>query len=101
MEVTYKQGMTEVWTDGEKIKITNPSNPRHVEENVDRIFGVGEYQKIYESRYMVEERVGRHNTLAREFLLLGAYIPQRAVDDLADQKKGEDLVGKYFKKKDK
>lgn len=98
MEVTYKQGMTEVWTDGEKIKVTNPAGAKHIEENVDRIFGVGEYKKIYDSRYIFEEKVGKHNTVAREVTLIGGYIPQRAKDDLKDQKGKDDLVGKYFKK---
>lgn len=101
MEVTYKQAMTEVWCDGEKIKITNPSGITHVEENVDRIFGVGEYKKIYDSRYIFEEKVGKHNTHAREVILIGGYIPERALNDLNDLKGKDDLVGKYFKKEKK
>jgi hypothetical protein len=49
--VTYKQGMTTVWSDGEKVVIKNPSSFTHVEVNVDNIFGVGEFKKLWKVKY--------------------------------------------------
>lgn len=100
-KVKYEQGMTKVWSDGEKVVITNPSSMQHVEENVDRIFGVGEYQKIYHVKYSHEESIARVNKHARENVIISGYIPQRVIDDLGEQSlpgnKGADLVEKYFK----
>jgi len=96
MEVTYKQGMTTVWTDGEKIIIKNPTGFTHVKANVENIFGMGEYDKIADTHYTMDEGVGRLNTVAREWKMVGGYIPQRALDDLEAQGKDESLIDKYF-----
>ena len=106
-QVEYKQGMTLVWCDGEKIIITNPTGTRHLEDNVDRIFGVGEYKKIFHVKYSFEQEEIKTWHTARGIKLISGYIPQRAVEDLKLSEckeakstipdiSGKDLVDKYF-----
>jgi hypothetical protein len=95
-EVTYKEGMTTVWTDGEKIKITNPVGFQHVRDNVERIFGMGEYDKIADTHYSLNESIGKFNTMSRDWAMIGGYIPQRAVEDLEAKSKDDNLIDKYF-----
>jgi hypothetical protein len=98
--VKYKQGSTEAWSDGDKIIITNPSGKKHLEYNVDQIFGLGEYAKIVEVNYSFEEE-RTFNPHAKEIKIISGYIPQRVVDDLGlvkDKGVGEDLISEYFTK---
>lgn len=103
MLVEYKQGMTRVWCDGEKIIIFNPTGNRHCEHNVDQIFGVGEWARILDVHYEENKPV-----TGRDYSIVSGYIPQRAIDDLElDENKSreagipgisdEDLIKKYFK----
>ncbi len=83
-EVKYKQGMTHVWTDGEKIVITNTSGMKHVATNVDNIFGLGEWQKIHRVMYMEQNPGPRNvNYEVKTYECVSGYIPQRAIDDIA------------------
>ena len=97
-EITYKQGGTNVWSDGDKIVITNSSGLRHVEANVDQIFDLGEYEKIFAVNYLFEEKK-TWNPHAKEVKIVSGYIPQRVVDDLGFIKEkgvGKDLIGEFF-----
>lgn len=96
-KVTYKQGMTVVYVDKEKIVIENPTGPGHVKDNVEQIFGMGEYHKIFEVK-LVEDK----DKTNRNYTLISGYIPQRALDDLADineepKSSASDLMKEYFK----
>ena len=86
-EVVYKQGMTTVWSDGEKIIVTNPSQRRHIKTNVEQIFGMGEYDKILEVKYSEEEKANPGpNPLSRTIEIVSGYIPERVKKDLLEQK---------------
>jgi len=83
-EVEYKQGMTEVWSDGEKITVRNKSGIKWVETNVEQIFGMGEWHNIQHVAYMeVHHAKNRHNKI-RTYECVSGYIPQRVFDDLAE-----------------
>jgi hypothetical protein len=86
-EVTYKQGMTTVWSDGEKVVITNPSQRRHIKANVEQIFGMGEYDKLYAALYTESETINPGlNTLSKTIEITSGYIPERVTKDLLDKK---------------
>lgn len=99
--VTYQQGMTKVWSDGEKIKITNTATNVYVKDNVERIFGMGEWDKIYKAKYYEVKEKSPINPMSYTYELLSGYIPERVAKDLFEQSlpgiQEEDLVGKYFK----
>jgi hypothetical protein len=99
MEVEYKQGMTKAWSDGEKVVITNPNSPQHIKDNVEQIFGMGEYDKIRETEYSYDVKLSSGNALAKHITITSGYIPQRVVDDLLDMKSNgisaKDLMSKY------
>jgi hypothetical protein len=76
--VEYKQGMTSIWCDGEKIIIKNPNGSEYVKDNVEQIFGMGEYAKIYTTRYSD----ALLNKYGGPFEISSGYIPERAVKDL-------------------
>jgi hypothetical protein len=83
-EVNYTQGMTTVWSDGEKIKITNESGLRHVQQNVDDLFGKGECEKIRAVMYMETDHSINRKFKANGYECISGYIPQVVLDDLAD-----------------
>lgn len=104
--VQYKQGATTVWCDGEKIIIRNPSGKRHIESNVDTLFGKGEYQKIFKDKYWEKVEPGVLNPLAKAIEINSGYIPKIVQEDLqAKSLPGikeeditkKDLVKDYFK----
>lgn len=99
-QVTYEQGNTTVWSDGDKVIIKNPVGRKYIEQNVDQIFGVGEYQRIYKVKYYENVSRGR-NPLSRKIEISSGYIPDRVKKDLDIQSlpgiSEEDLMGKYFK----
>jgi hypothetical protein len=84
-KVNYKQGQTAVWSDGEKLVITNPSGKTHIEANVDRIFGMGEFKKMASVQYSESIERGRINPLAKFIEISTGYIPERVKKDLAAQ----------------
>lgn len=98
--VTYKQGNTVVWCDGEKIKVTNSATDVHVKDNVEQIFGMGEWDKIYDVKYYEKKEKSPVNPLSFTYEVLSGYIPERVVKDLAEQSlpgiKDKDLLGEYF-----
>ena len=88
--VNYKQGMTYVWSDGEKIIIKNRSGIRWVKENVDRIFGLGEWEKIRHVAYSEHEYTPVATSPVRAYECYSGYIPQRVIDDLKETLPEED-----------
>ena len=84
MEVTYNQGMTNIWSDGEKIKVVNLSGTKHLASNVEQIFGMGEWTKIQTAIYYEVDHLRDHRTTIRGYECVSGYIPQRVVDDIAD-----------------
>ena len=92
MEVRYNQGMTKVWSDGEKIVVTNTSGVKHVEFNVDQIFGMGEWFKIHNVLYT--ESRPRRNLYSDKvpYECVSGYIPQRVIDDLQDLASQPDIA---------
>jgi hypothetical protein len=94
--IEYKQGMTHVYCDADKVVITNRAGRSHVEANVDQIFGLGEFSKLKESASSEELKAFRApNPHAKKYEMVSSYIPQRALDDLGIKK------NKYFSGIDK
>jgi hypothetical protein len=76
-EVEYKQGMTTVWSDGEKVVIKSPMGKDHIKTNVEQIFGVGEFDKLHAVKYTEDlAKTGR------DYELVTGYIPSRVKQDL-------------------
>lgn len=95
--VEYKQGMTSVWCDGEKLIIKNPTGKKHVKDNVEQIFGMGEFDKIVEVAYF--EDFDRKKFKA-PYEAASGYIPERARTDLKSGKghpgtKEKDYLGMF------
>jgi len=84
MEVTYSQGMTEVWSDGEKLKVVNLSGTKHILANIEQIFGMGEWLNIQMAVYYEVDHLKDHRTNIRGYECISGYIPQRVIDDLAE-----------------
>lgn len=81
-EIAYQQGNTKVWSDGEKLVITNNSSDSHLETNVDEIFGVGEYQEILAVNYLYEIKPNPGNIHSKKIEIISGYIPARVMADL-------------------
>ena len=100
MSVEYKQGATVVWTDGEKLVVTNRTGKEHVKANVEEIFGVGSWEKIHKHKYSEETKQNPGgNPYSKTYTLISPIIPKRAVEDLNDPSEldsEEDLVERYF-----
>lgn len=74
--VEYKQGMTKIWSDGEKLTITNPVGRAHIKTNLDALFGLGVYEKLREVAYL---EVCPQN---RNYELVTGFIPKKVKQDL-------------------
>jgi len=98
MSVEYEQGMTKVWTDGEKLVVTNRAGKTHVKANVEQIFGMGEWDKIYKHKYLEESKQNPGgNPYSKTYTCISPYIPQRAEEDLElEMNSDENIMGKYF-----
>lgn len=83
--------MTKVSVDEEKIIITNSSGNRHVKDNIERIFGVGEWDNIFNVKYW-ERWYPTPNPLTKSYELVSGHIPKRALKDL----KKSNLIEEYF-----
>jgi len=85
-QVTYRQGNTHVFCDGEKVVVKNNAGKRHVKANVEQIFGMGEYDKLSEVAYLEHETkpTKGHNPQSRWYEMQSGYIPERAKNDLAE-----------------
>jgi len=81
-EVTYSQGMTNVWSDGEKITVNNKSGIKWVKDNVEQIFGMGEWDKIQKVAYSEYNEVPSKNARVKTYECVSGYIPQRVLEDL-------------------
>jgi hypothetical protein len=84
-EVKYSQGMTEVWSDGEKITINNAAGIKWVRDNIERIFGKGEWDKIKDVVYMETDYAYDSKTPSNRYECVSGYIPQRVIDDLVEE----------------
>jgi len=82
-EVKYSQGMTNVWSDGEKVSVINDAGIKHVKDNVEHIFGMGEWDKIQGAIYFEVDNLSDHSNRIRKYECVSGYIPQRVIDDLA------------------
>ena len=89
--VEYEQGMTKVWSDGEKIVIHNRSGKKWVKDNVERIFGMGEWDKIHSVAYTEVNQIKTTHVKAN-YECVSGYIPQRVINDLASQPDPSDEV---------
>lgn len=86
--------MTSAWSDGEKVVIKNPNGSQHVKDNVEQIFGTGEFDKLYDVKYTEDVDVGKY---IGSYEFTSGYIPARVVNDLKEQDaKEEGLVDKFF-----
>ena len=83
-KVKYTQGMTEVWSDGEKITVENAAGIKHVRYNVEQIFGMGEWDKIKDVAYMETDYAYDHKNPSNGYECVSGYIPQRVIDDLEE-----------------
>jgi len=97
--VEYSQGMTKVYCDKDKVVITNPSGTSHLEANVDEIFGVGEYNKIFAVNYTYDVVRSKFNPHSSRVELVSGYIPLRARQDLNMEKSLPGLSSLFDKDK--
>lgn len=84
-EVKYKQGMTNVWSDGDKIIVRNDAGIKWVEANVDEIFGVGEWNRIYSVMYMESDLSKDFRATSNAYECVSGYIPLRVNEDLKEE----------------
>lgn len=97
-EVNYNQGMTNVWSDGEKITVVNEAGTRWIKDNVEQIFGMGEWDKIEAAIYFKIDHLRDKVNLIRKYECCSGYIPQRVIDDIRDlpqeveEKLAEDIL---------
>lgn len=89
-EVNYKQGMTKVWSDGDKITVKTKGNKKHVLQNVEQIFGEGQWDRILDVAYSITDE--KFN-----YAVVSPYIPQRVLDDLGIDNDDKGLIDRYFK----
>jgi len=82
VEVEYSQGMTKVWSDGEKITVKNKSGIKWIKINIEQIFGVGEWNKIQEVAYNEIHHPKKPDKTVRAYECVSGYIPQRVFNDL-------------------
>lgn len=82
--ITYTQGMTIVWSDGEKITVNNRGGRKWVEDNVDQIFGLGEWKKIQKVAYVEYDHPPSRNknNKVQAYECVSGYIPERVINDL-------------------
>ena len=80
-EVNYKQGATSVWSDGEKVVVSNPTGAQHIKANIEQIFGVGEYDKLYDVKYGYSV-VQNRNPHSKTVEFSSGYIPKRVRVDM-------------------
>lgn len=103
----YKQGYTEVQCNsstGQTI-IINITGDRWIEEQFDRIFGIGEFKKFNQHLTSHSKEKNTNNPHCIRHTLVGDYIPKQARKDIKwiqEQEKlpglkKSDLIGKYFK----
>lgn len=85
-EIKYSQGMTNVWSDGDKISIKNAAGKKWVEVNVDEIFGVGEWKKIHDVMYSEYDLSKDYRAESNAYECVSGYIPSRVINDLRDSK---------------
>lgn len=84
-EVNYKQGMTTVFSDGDKIVVRNKAGIKWVRDNVEQIFGMGEWDKIKDVAYMEVDYARVKNSNIKGYECVSGYIPQRVIDDLKEE----------------
>lgn len=94
--VQYQQGQTKVWSDGEKVVITNSSGKKHIEHNFDQIFELGEFAKLYKVKINESIKPGVINPLSKSVEIISNYVPKKVLEDL----KGKSQVDKFFKKEE-
>lgn len=75
-EIEYKQGMTTIWSDGDKVIVKNPTGDKHVKANIEWVFGVGEFEKMVEVEYASEMENNRFYSMST------GYIPKKLKTDL-------------------
>jgi len=83
--VTYTQGRTVVWSDGEKITVKNSGGLKWVKDNVEQIFGMGEWDKIVKVSYTEVDYARIKNSNIKGYECVSGYIPQRVISDLAEE----------------
>jgi hypothetical protein len=82
--VNYEQGMTKVWSDGEKITVINEAGTRWLKDNVEQIFGMGEWAKIEQAIYFKVDHLRSPENNIRKFECISGYIPQRVLEDIQE-----------------
>jgi hypothetical protein len=90
-EVRYSQGMTNVWSDGEKVSVINNAGIKYVKTNIEQIFGMGEWEKLQSAIYFEVDNLMDHSNRLRKYECVSGYIPQRVVDDLAEELPEEEV----------
>lgn len=79
--------------------IINEVDDSHIQEQFDRIFGLGEYKKLRNHLITHSKEKHTNNPHSIKHTIVADYIPKLAKKDfkecLPDSKK--DLIGKYFK----
>lgn len=95
----YKQGNTTVWSDGEKLVIKNKSGRQHIKNNIDSLFGEGEYDKIYKVKYYENSTPSKTNKYAKHIEICSGYIPPAVKLDIQKESlpgQSDTLLEEYF-----
>lgn len=83
--VKYCQGMTIVWSDGEKIIVRNKTGNKWVKDNVEQIFGTGEWDNILSVSYAESYHPINRVSNVQGYQCISGYIPQRVIEDLKEE----------------
>ena len=104
--VIYKHGQyMEVHCSGSSGRtiIINQISDQHIEEQFDRIFGLGEYKKLCKHIVSHSREKNTGNPHSIKHTIIADYLPKQAKKDIEEASlpgiKKEDLIGKYFKSK--
>ena len=100
--LNYDCGYTKVEcnSNNNKTIIRNETGDRWIPDQFDRIFGLGEYEKLSKHILSYGKERNTNNPFAYDICIVAEYLPKQARKDakaeLPDPGKS-DLIGKYFK----
>ena len=98
----YDYGYTKVECSSEtgKTIIRNITGDKWIPEQVDRLFGLGEYKKLSKHILSQSREKNTGNPHCIEVCIVANYLPKSARKDIKNElpdKDKTDLIGKYFK----
>lgn len=84
-----------------KTIVVNEIDDSHLEDQFDRIFGLGEYKKFLKHLITHSKEKNTNNPHSIKHTLVGDYLPKQAKKDIKTEKEGdskEELINRFFKK---